>query len=104
MSDKTLGLFQKYSVTRADHKPVAWCFVLEDRDPLAVEALRTYMKEARYAGYERLADDLAERLQAIDDSDRCESCGRLSYDEDFMRVDDDGIMLCPKCLDEGDEP
>lgn len=30
MSDKTVGLIEKYRVERTDGKPVGWCFVLQD--------------------------------------------------------------------------
>lgn len=58
MSDKTIGLIEKYQVERTDGKLVRWCFVLEDTDPLAVPALRAYADAAEQAGYVALASDL----------------------------------------------
>lgn len=58
MTSKDLGLISKYRVERTDGKPVGWCFVLEDKDPLAWPALLTYADMAEGAGYLQLATDL----------------------------------------------
>ena len=52
------GLFHKYDVTRVDGRPVEWCFVLEDKDPLAPAALKAYAAAARRTGAGALAEDL----------------------------------------------
>lgn len=65
MTSKDLGLIEKYQVERTDGKPVRWCFVLEDTDPLAPAALRAYASVAEAIGYVELAYDLrimADRL------------------------------------------
>lgn len=50
-------LHQKYIVKRTDGKPVNEAFVLEDKDPLAGPALRTYIDYCK-AAYPELAEDL----------------------------------------------
>src|SRR5687767_1041244 len=62
MSDPKAGLIHKYRVERVDKKPVAWCFVLEGKDPLAIPALRAYALAARAKGYVPLADDLERKI------------------------------------------
>jgi hypothetical protein len=62
VGDKTVGLIHKYDVQRVDGKPVGWVFVLEDKDPLTIPALRAYADAAELAGYGPLAADL--RLKA----------------------------------------
>lgn len=62
MTSKDLGLIGKYRVERVDGKPVDWCFVLQDTDPLAIPALQAYSQEARRKGYGPLADDLDAKL------------------------------------------
>lgn len=63
MTDKATGLIDKYRVERTDGKPVNWCFVLEDKDPLAIPALRAYAEAAKAAGYEALWGDLLGRIE-----------------------------------------
>jgi len=58
MTSKDMGLIEKYRVERTDGKPVRWCFVLEDTDPLAVPALQAYAKAAEDSGYRSLAVQL----------------------------------------------
>jgi hypothetical protein len=65
MGDKAAGLTKKYEVIRADGKPVEWCFVLEDKDPLAIPALESYARAAMQAGYERLATDLLDKVDEM---------------------------------------
>lgn len=65
MGDKTTGLTGKYLVERVDGKPVNWCFVLQDTDPLTPVALSAYEGAARAAGYGKLADDLFGKGQAL---------------------------------------
>lgn len=59
------GLTHKYDVRRVDGKPVRWCFVLEDTDPLARVALVAYAEAARLAGYSELADGLLAKAETI---------------------------------------
>lgn len=71
MPDKERGLYNKFSVQRTDGRDATGqkhdgCryFVLDiTHDDFAVDALATYMHEARKAGYELLADDLRELLK-----------------------------------------
>ena len=82
MTSKTVGLIDKYRVERRDGRPVTWCFVLEDRDPLIGPALVAYAAVAYEAGYEKLCRDLVRKLNALgelpgmpkmtDECDRCE--------------------------------
>lgn len=63
--DKERGLYGKYYVTRADgqDKPGSAYFILDyGNDPLAREALKTYIMAANDAGYEQLAADLHDEL------------------------------------------
>jgi hypothetical protein len=62
---KVTGLFHKYDVQRADGRPVAWCFVLEDTDPLTIPALQSYAIVARAHGYAALADDLDAKVKEL---------------------------------------
>lgn len=62
---RTEGLHEKYVVARTDGKCVNWCFVLEDKDPLAIPALEAYMEAAREAGYRALAEDLRRKVAGI---------------------------------------
>jgi hypothetical protein len=82
MSGKRVGLIEKYRVERVDGKPVAWCFVLEDKDPLALAALAAYAAMAYEAGYLRLHRDLVRKVQELSDrpeslsmDDECDRCG-----------------------------
>lgn len=52
-------------VSRTDNKPISWCFILQDSDPLAVQALMVYAALADDAGYHALADDLREQTQRM---------------------------------------
>lgn len=63
---KTIGLFQKYNVTRTDGTPVSWCFVLGDSDPLAWAPIKLYAMLARRKGYDVLASDLEMRCAEMD--------------------------------------
>lgn len=65
MGDKTIGLIGKYHVERTDGKPVEWCFVLQDTDPLAIPALIAYADAAEAAGYGPLAADLREKAAEL---------------------------------------
>lgn len=68
--DKSRGLYEKFKVERTDGRSAKGekhhgCryFVLDvDHDPLAFNALRTYASEAREAGYEALAEGIAEMM------------------------------------------
>lgn len=74
------GLYRKYRVERVDGKPVDWCFVLQDTDPLAVPALLAYAKAAEAAGETTLAFDLYLRAHRMD-------AGRgLGGSQDLARV------------------
>jgi len=66
VTDKSLGLIGKYRVERVDGKPVKWSFTLEDKDPLALPALKAYSQQARAAGYTALANDLDEKIREIE--------------------------------------
>jgi hypothetical protein len=65
MSDKRLGLLSKFRVEHTDGKPVGWCFVLQDTDPLAIPALKAYATAAREAGYAILATDLEAKARKM---------------------------------------
>ena len=62
MAQKDRGVYRKYIVERVDGKPVGWCFVLQDTDPLAVPALLAYADAALKAGYGPLHDDLIRKV------------------------------------------
>ena len=70
MSDKTIGLYEKFKVERTDGSSVeggkhAGCeyFVLDlTHDPLAIPALETYAYHAEKAGYALLAADLRAKV------------------------------------------
>lgn len=69
IDEKEEGLLRKYSVRRIgdinDKHQNCFFFVLDiDHDPIARSALKTYMDEARKAGYEKLADDLYARMRS----------------------------------------
>lgn len=79
---KEKGLFHKYDVTkRGTGESVTDCFVLRpDRDPVALELLRTYSK---LTPDEDLADHLEEWIGEIEDAQRfkpqsCARCGGLA--------------------------
>lgn len=55
--DTERGLYGKYRVEKVNGKPVGQCFVLEERDPHAVAALRAYA-ESCIGEFPRLATDL----------------------------------------------
>ncbi|HXG72808.1 MAG TPA: hypothetical protein VNJ04_19610 [Gemmatimonadaceae bacterium] len=57
------GLYRMYRVERTDGKPLGWCFVLQDTDPLAIPALLAYAAAARKAGNASLADDLEAKVR-----------------------------------------
>lgn len=57
MSDQDRGLYPKYRVEKLNGKPIGACFVLEESDPFAVQALLAYAAHARPL-YPILADDL----------------------------------------------
>lgn len=43
-------------------------------------------------------------IDSIDDVDvygSCGGCGRLIMDGDEYGCDEDGVMLCPRCMDDG---
>lgn len=65
MTSKDLGLISKYIVKRTDGKPISWCFVLEDKDPLAWPALLVYADMAEGAGYLQLATDLRAKVASF---------------------------------------
>lgn len=65
MTSRDLGLIHKYDVRRTDGKEVEWCFVLEDKDPLAIPALEAYRDAAREAGYLSLAEDLRVKVAGL---------------------------------------
>jgi hypothetical protein len=65
MTEKTVGLIEKYRVERSDAKPVRWCFVLEDTDPLAPAVLEVYADYAEAAGYMELAHDLRDKIREL---------------------------------------
>ena len=74
MPDKGVGLVDTYQVERAIHayqvarldgKPVGWCFVLEEHDPLAVGALFAYCEAAAATGYDVLAADLEQVARVL---------------------------------------
>lgn len=82
MTSKKLGLIDKYYVERHDGKPVAWCFVLEDRDPLTPAGLVAYAAVAWEAGYRRLHADLVAKIAELQEQpgalcfeDECDRCG-----------------------------
>jgi len=77
MSDKEKGLYEKYSVERYDGKPVAWALVLEDKDPLAIPALKAYAAAAKEAGYEKRAADITSKLSCIQVESDLEMIGRI---------------------------
>ena len=70
MSDKTIGLYEKFKVERTDGSSVEGgkhegCeyFVLDlTHDPLAMPALETYAYHAEKAGYALLAADLRAKV------------------------------------------
>jgi len=66
MTTKEQGIIHKYNVERVDGKFINWCFVLEDKDPLAVPALWSYASAARDAGYHKLADELEMMCKMLD--------------------------------------
>ena len=101
-ADKSKGLFDKYEVDRNDGKPIKWCFVLEDKDPLAPKVLEMYAMYRRAHGCVALADDLDEKAAAIRESMRCEACGVLSYDDTAGWGGED-CDLCPNCMKEARE-
>lgn len=68
MTSKDAGLAIRYRVERVDGKPVDWCFVLQDTDPLALPALRAYASAAREAGYAALARDLETKAREMEKS------------------------------------
>lgn len=80
--EREQGLFRKYYVTRVDGKPVDWCFVLQDTDPLALFGLHAYALAARRAGYTALADDLYAKITELEARHNaaaetvCPHCGR----------------------------
>ncbi len=65
MSDTKTGIISKYHVERLDGKPVGWCFVLQDTDPLTVPALLAYAGAALEAGYQSLFEDLVDKVDHI---------------------------------------
>jgi len=69
MSDKEKGLYDKYIVQRTDGKPIkGGCIVLEFDDENAWAALNQYAFTVQDAGYEKLADDIHDKLMAVVDA------------------------------------
>ena len=114
MSDsKTRGLYDRYSVERRDGRPVTWCFVLEDTDPLIGPALVAYAATAYAAGYERLCRDLVRKLNSLGEApgrpsmnDQCDRCEHprgvhfITFDGQALgcfekeEETDDGVEIC----------
>lgn len=102
------GLEGRYHVQRADQRPIAWAFVLEDRDPLAIPALEAYADAADMAGYRSLASDLRKKLRemrvlhaegtvAVVDTS-CRACGAtIATGREFVRSDN-GYPFHRPCL------
>lgn len=60
---KNYGLYDKYTVSRVDGKPIVdGCVVMEWKDPHARAAIATFAIEVRTSGFGKLADDLEARL------------------------------------------
>lgn len=57
--DTERGLYNKYKVAKTNSNPVGQCFVLEESDPFAPIALRSYAQACEEA-YPLLAADLRE--------------------------------------------
>lgn len=64
--DKNRGLYNKYIVDRVDGKEVGRCFVLELDDPLTWLALKQWAGDLWVAGYENLANDIYDAVEAQD--------------------------------------
>lgn len=113
MTSKKIGLIRKYEVTRVDGKPVDWCFVLQDTDPLAPVGLVAYAAIAWEAGYTRLHRDLIEKIQelqampgALSFDDECDRCGHargchyITFDAKVLGCSspdeetDEGVEMC----------
>lgn len=62
---KNMGLYHRYDVARVDGKPVSWCFVLEDTDPLAIDAIRAYASACYRKGYGVLARELEAKAEEM---------------------------------------
>lgn len=59
MSNRDIGLIDKYYVERRDGRPVQGrCIVLEFGDPNAWPALLTWADSVEADGYQQLADDV----------------------------------------------
>lgn len=70
MTEKTVGVIDKYTVTRnndeAGKHHECWFFVLDiEHDPIARKALMAYAIAACDAGNERLHDELCHRLARL---------------------------------------
>jgi hypothetical protein len=114
MSSATRGLFDKYRVERRDGRPVTWCFVLEDTDPLIGPALVAYAAVAYEAGYQKLCRDLVLKVNSLGElpgqpsmGDQCDRCEHergqqsITFDGQGLgcftedKESADGTGLCP---------
>jgi hypothetical protein len=67
--EKSLGLFQKYKVKRTDGKPISdGCIVLEWKSKSSRAGIRAFSEAVRKDGYEKLADELDDRLEMFEGS------------------------------------
>jgi hypothetical protein len=71
--DSERGLYGKYRVEKINGKPVGTCFVLEERDPHAVAALRAYA-ESCIGDFPRLATDLEDLADCWEDEQLGDAC------------------------------
>lgn len=63
-AEKHKGLYQKYKVEKLNGRPMGekGCIVLEFDDPIAKEAIITWAKSMRDAGYVQVWKDIAAKL------------------------------------------
>ena len=62
MTNKKLGLIDKYKVERHDGKPVDYGIFLEFKDPIAREGIKKWANEMRKNGYNACATDVWNKI------------------------------------------
>lgn len=100
MSDKTKGLYQKYSVSRNDGKEISQgCFVLELKDPKARKAILAYAEEVEKEGLNKeLAYDLKQwvgRYQKVESNKDVKLFELITLIPDDKILDQDSLYVVP---------
>ncbi len=64
--EKHKGLYQKYKVEKLSGRPIGDCIVLEFDDPIAKDAIVTWAKSMRDAGYVQVWKDIVTKINTED--------------------------------------